>query len=94
MPTLEYECNSCKKVMEVFLKLKDIKPHINCNYCNSIANRVILTPPGTVIPPSMQAIPNKLKYYGVKNPITGEGITPNTDVSSPPGIKISSKGLK
>jgi hypothetical protein len=37
---------------------------------------------------------DKLKYWGIKDARTGEGITRNTDVREPIGITKKNKGIK
>lgn len=85
MPTYNYQCKKCMKVEEVFHSMKESLPG-TC--CDEVREQVILKPPMFSVPPHMQASPDKLKYYGVKNIITGEGITEHTDVRDKPGIRV------
>lgn len=91
VPTYTYQCNCCNNVDEVFLKASENYSK-GCSQCGKKVSKVILYAPGVVIPPQHQAAGSKLQYYGVKNIQTGEGITKDTDVSSPPGI--SAKPVK
>ena len=63
-------------------------PPIRCPNADGDMAKVYLTVPSVVIPPNMRATGGSLKYYGVTNAQTGAGITKNTDVSIPPGIKV------
>lgn len=87
MPTYDYECGQCREVREVLHGMSE-KPDVLC--CQKQMKRVILTAPGTVIPPNMQASPSKCAYYGVRDILTGEGITENTDVRDPAGVRVKS----
>lgn len=89
MPTYDYRCKVCRNTLEVVHRLSEShsKP---CSSCGGEMGRVILKAPGTVVPPQHQAASDKMKYYGVKDIRTGEGITSNTDVRTPPGINVKS----
>lgn len=85
MPTYDYECTVCASVQELMHRINE-EPEVACEDCCSPCKRVILVAPATVVPPHMQSAPDKMKYYGVTNVATGEGITQDTDVRQPPGI--------
>ena len=73
MPIYEYQCKTCDAVREVFHSMNDKSEQI-CPSCKTKVCRVVWTPPGTVIPPQHQASGSKLRYYGITNPRTGEGV--------------------
>lgn len=83
MPLYDFKCLKCDSIQTVQKKIGDRQP-VEC--CGRDMERVFTKAPGTVIPPSQMAVKDKLKYYGVKNVVTGEGINKDTDVSTPPGI--------
>ena len=91
MPTYDYQCPKCDTVKEVYHSINQ-SPLIVCPGCETQMNKVILCAPATVIPPQHQAtgagVGSKFKYYGITDPITGAGITKDTNVSQPPGIKV------
>jgi hypothetical protein len=70
--------------------MKDESPIWCTNGDGGLMTKVYLVPIATVVPPNMQAAGDKSKYYGIKNIYTGEGITKDTNVGSPPGIKVRS----
>lgn len=90
MPIYTYECTSCQHVDEVLHKMSE-DPQVYCSQCTEESLRVILSAPTFVVPPHMSATPDKMKYYGIKDIRTGEGITENTDVRDPPGITARNK---
>jgi putative FmdB family regulatory protein len=92
MPLYDYKCFSCGDVKEIVHSMNDV-PTLECSCGGTDIRKVILQAPATVIPPQHQAAGfSKFKYWGIKNPITGEGITKDTDVSEPCGIRV--KALK
>ena len=93
MPIYEYKCPTCKTVYDV---LHGIDDHITylCDDCAISCHRVVVTAPALCIPPQHQSAGSKLKYYGIRNMRTGEGITEKTDVRDPPGITPKNKRNK
>lgn len=95
MPSYDYECPKCGEVQEIVHRMSE-DPVIRCTCTKKghVCKRVILVAPMTVVPPHMQAAGDKCKYYGI-DMRTGNGITENTDVSDPPGIRVKpTKGDK
>lgn len=91
MPLYDFKCPHCDKVTVLKLSVNEIdtvRPECPSSGCQGQLRQVFLKAPGVAVPPQHQAAPNKLGYYGVKNPITGEGITKDTDVRDKPGIRV------
>ena len=72
-----------------------------CKDCGIIMSYVIRNPvPITECPAIASSslrvtnLEDKLKHYGITNPITGEGITEHTDVRDPIGITNKQKKKK
>lgn len=85
MPTYDYLCKDCGKEMTVFHSMKT--PYTgSCAYCASTSLQQVIRSCNVVIPPQHQSSGSKFKYYGITNPVTGEGITKDTDVRQPPGL--------
>ncbi len=90
MPTYVYECRACDHQHDSFHHVDSFPKVEKCQRCHKLtATKIITADFNLAIPPSHQACPNKLKYYGVKDIQTGEGITKDTDVRDPPGIKVN-----
>ena len=94
MPTYEFICRDCSLQFEKLLSVGSLdafKLEGLCEACDGPISQQIRTAPATVIPPHMQAggtaYERKMKYYGIKNISTGEGITKNTNVTEPPGVR-------
>ena len=83
MPLYDYKCKVCSDIRSINVSIRQDR-EIEC--CGVTMQRVFLTAPKTAISPQHQAVKDKMKYYGIKNITTGEGITKDTDVSTPPGI--------
>lgn len=90
MPHFDYECLKCGNIQEEFHSCNST-PVISCISCGEECCKVFLTAPATVIPPHMQAHSDKMKYYGVKDIVTGEGITETTNIQDKPGIRVKSQ---
>lgn len=88
MPSYTFECRQCGNLEE---KIYAIGAVDRPKCCDNAMQRVLKRPPGVVISPKNQAVKDKMKYYGIKNIVTGEGITKDTDVSIPPGISLEDK---
>jgi len=88
MPTYTYRCPSCSEEIDINRSINE-SFEVRCSTCDTKCKQII-TSVNVVIPPHMQAAGSKLKYYGVKDIVTGEGITEKTDVSDPPGIRVAS----
>lgn len=83
MPVYDFKCELCGGIKSIRSRITDDRD-VEC--CGVEMRRTFLKAPGTVVTPSNQAYKDKFKYYGIKNAVTGEGITKDTDVSQPPGI--------
>ena len=91
MPTYEYECPKCETINDLIHGMNE-EVEAYCEDCDVVCHKVYTRAPGVVVPPQHQAVQDKLKYYGVTDPITGAGITKDTDVRDKPGIRVKSKG--
>lgn len=83
MPIYDYKCSLCQDLRQVRRPIKD-SSEVIC--CGNPMERTFTKAPSAVVTPQHRAVKDKFKYYGVKNVQTGEGITKDTDVSTPPGI--------
>lgn len=45
MPIYEFECNSCGARYDVSAKMDEIPPHVECDKCDSLAWRLIVSSP-------------------------------------------------
>ena len=87
MPTYDFECEQCKECVEILCRIIDRNISHPCKSCGQTLRRK-MTSSRVVIPPQHKAVGSRSKYYGVTNAVTGKGITKNTDVSDPPGIRV------
>lgn len=87
MPVYDYECSHCNGSFSAQQSVKD-EPLSVCLHCSREPTRVLLRAPHTVVPPNHQASPDKSKYYGITDVRTGAGITKNTNLADPPGIRV------
>lgn len=85
MPEYTFICKNCNSEKTEILPIGSVDMP-KC--CNSDMKRTFNKGFNAVIAPRNQAVKDKMKYYGIKNIVTGEGITPETDVSTPPGISL------
>jgi len=85
MPIYDFKCQICRNIRSIRIPISD-DPYVEC--CGVEMRQVFLDAPAGSISPTHRAVKDKLSYYGVKNAITGEGITKDTDVSEGLGIKL------
>ena len=88
MPLYDYRCELCKANRAINVSI-NLKRDVDC--CGVPMQRVFLSAPKTAISPKHQAVKDKMKYYGITNITTGEGITKDTDVGTPIGITTGDK---
>lgn len=91
MARYDYKCPNCKNIQEVIHSVLE-EIDVECVDCDTKCHKTFLSAPGVAVPPQHQASPDKMKYYGIKNFATGEGITKDTNLSVPPGISVSKGG--
>ncbi len=92
MPTYDFICY-CGLRSEVICGIIARNDEHLCKVCGRTLKRKMASP-RVVIPPQHKAVGSRSKYYGVTNAVTGEGITKNTDVSDPPGIRVKKNDSK
>ena len=85
MPLYDFKCKICKNIRQVRVPISE-DPYVEC--CGVGMSQVFLKSPAGSIDPRHQAVKDKLGYYGIKNAVTGEGITKNTDVTEGLGVNI------
>jgi putative FmdB family regulatory protein len=92
MAIYDYQCNNCKVIKEISHGINE-EPILECDCGSTDISKVILQAPACVVPPQHQAAGSKFSYYGIKNPITGEGIENLKEGwadGGQPGIRVKS----
>lgn len=60
---------------------------LNCDtYIDSVSDSPITGAPFIADSYNINTVDEKLKHYGVTDPVTGEGVTEHTEVSEGPGM--------
>ena len=70
---VKYQCPKCETINDLFHGMNE-EVEAYCEDCMEVCNKIMTRAPGVVVPPGMQAVPDKMKYYGVKNIVPGAGI--------------------
>lgn len=82
MPTYEFKCTKCDHEDEIIMSISEFSSSkdFKCEGCGEYTlERHFRTVANLAIPQHMRADPDKMKYHGVTNAVTGEGIKPYSD---------------
>lgn len=75
MAIYTYECTKCEHISEYICTIAEHKTVQKCTACGEEAKQVILAAPNVCIAPKHRADQSVLKYHGITNPVTGEGLS-------------------
>ena len=72
MAIYDFKCRDCHKTEEKVYRMSEVPKESTCTSCGGISTQVFTVLPTVSVPPPHQASPDKFKYHGVKNVVTGE----------------------
>jgi len=62
MPTFEYKCNDCEVIYDVVHTIAEVgSVEVNCETCDTICHKVIMSAPNVDIPDNFRAVPRTEK---------------------------------